>query len=88
MSFEVCYAPKNPIALYGDVSPVRSQTVYHAVAYATKANTPDAIILVSPKEPYVCVGYHQDLEREVDLDYCRANNLPVYRRDVDGAWYT
>jgi hypothetical protein len=31
------------------VSPLRSQTVYHAVAYAMKADTPNTIIMVSPK---------------------------------------
>jgi lipoate-protein ligase A len=66
------------------VSPVRSQTVYHAVAYAMKADTPNTIILVSPKDPYVCIGYHQDIEKEVDLDYCRVDRLPVYRREVGG----
>ncbi len=35
------------------VSPLRSQTVYHAVGYAMKENTPNTIILVSPSAPYV-----------------------------------
>ncbi|MEJ2556736.1 MAG: lipoate--protein ligase family protein, partial [Anaerolineae bacterium] len=56
----------------GSVSAVRSQTVYHAVAYAMSEDRPDTIILVSPDQPYVCVGYHQDVEKEVDLAYCRA----------------
>lgn len=68
----------------GHVSPVRSQTVYHAVAYAMTEDTPDTIILVSPTDPYVCIGYHQDLEKEVDLAYCRAQGLPVLRREVGG----
>lgn len=66
------------------VSPLRSQTVYHAVAYAMKENTPNTIIMVSPNAPYVCIGYHQDMQKEVDLDYCTANGLPVYRREVGG----
>ncbi len=76
----------NPIRLLdmGKVSPVRSQTVYHAVAYAMTEETPDTIVLVSPTAPYVCIGYHQDLEREVDLEYCRAHGLPVLRREVGG----
>ena len=68
----------------GTVSALRSQTVYHAVAHAMTEDTPDTIILVSPAEPYVCIGYHQELEKEVDLDYCRAHGLPVYRREVGG----
>ncbi len=66
------------------VSPLRSQTVYHAVGYAMKDNTPNTIILVSPNAPYVCVGYHQDLAKEVDVAYCEAHGLPVYRREVGG----
>jgi lipoate-protein ligase A len=47
-------------------------------------DTVDTIILVSPNQPYVCIGYHQDLEKEVDLAYCRAHGLPVLRREVGG----
>ena len=67
-----------------DVSPLRSQTVYHAVGYAMKADTPNTIIMVSPNAPYVCIGYHQDIQKEVDLEYCDAHGLPVYRREVGG----
>lgn len=68
----------------GAVPAVRSQTCYHAVGYAFGPETPDTIILVSPASPYVCVGFHQEAEREVDLEYCRQAGLPVYRREVGG----
>jgi len=66
------------------VSPLRSQTVYHAVAYAMKEDTPNTIIMVSPNAPYVCIGYHQDMQKEVDLEYVQANGLTVLRREVGG----
>ncbi len=66
------------------VPPVRSQTIYHAVAYALDENSPDTIILVAPTEPYVCIGFHQELEKEVDVEFCRAHGLPIYRREVGG----
>lgn len=66
------------------VSPLRSQTVYHAVGYAMKEDTPNTIIMVSPNAPYVSIGYHQDIQKEVDLEYCAQKNLPVYRREVGG----
>lgn len=69
---------------FHEVSPVRSQTVYHAAGYALTEESPDTIILVSSNQPYVCIGYHQDLEKEVDLDYCQAHSLPVMRREVGG----
>lgn len=67
-----------------NISPLRSQTVYHAVGYAMRPDTPNTILLVSPNMPYVCIGYHQDLQKEVDLEYCAKHNLPVYRREVGG----
>src|SRR3990170_2757619 len=52
------------------VSPLRSQTIYHAVGYALGADSPDTIMLVSPNAPYVSIGRHQDAAREVDLPDC------------------
>ena len=40
--------------------------------------------MVSPATPYVCVGYHQDVAQEVDLDYCQSKGVPVFRRDLGG----
>lgn len=68
----------------GDVSPVRSQTCYHAAAYMLGNASPDTIILVSPADPYVCIGYHQDLDKEIDREFCRTHGLPVFRREVGG----
>jgi lipoate-protein ligase A len=68
----------------GVVTPIRSQTVYHAVAYAMTEATADTVILVRPDAPYVSIGYHQDAEQEVDLAYCRDHGLPVIRREVGG----
>ncbi len=68
----------------GLVSPMRSQAIYHGVAYAMKPETPDTIILVGPTDPYVCIGYHQELEKEVDIEYCQQAGLPMFRREVGG----
>ncbi|MGE5263413.1 MAG: lipoate--protein ligase [Acidobacteriota bacterium] len=66
------------------VPPVRSQTIYHAVAYALDDRSPETIILVGPTEPYACIGFHQELEKEVDVEFCRAHGLPIFRREVGG----
>ena len=68
----------------GTVSALRSQTVYHGLAYARTETTPDTIVVARPASPYVCVGFHQDLDREVDVDHCRAIGLPVLRRETGG----
>jgi lipoate-protein ligase A len=57
-----------------------SQLIYHALAALGR----EALSLVSPAMPYVCIGFHQDAEQEVDLDYCRASHIPVFRRDLGG----
>ncbi len=66
------------------VPPVRSQTIYHAIAYALDQSSPDTIVLVGPTGPYVCIGFHQELDKEVDVEYCRAHALPIFRREVGG----
>jgi lipoate-protein ligase A len=57
-----------------------TQLIYHSLALLGK----EALCLVSPASPYVCIGYHQDLAQEVDLEFCRANGIPVFRREVGG----
>ncbi len=57
-----------------------SQLIYHALAERGE----EALSLVSPASPYVCIGYHQDVEQEVDLEFCRSRRIPVFRRDLGG----
>jgi lipoate-protein ligase A len=68
----------------GAVPYLESQTIYHGVAHAMDKATPNTIALVSPDRPYVCIGYHQELEKEIDLEYCRSQNVPILRREVGG----
>jgi len=64
----------------GHVPWLESQLIYHALPRLDM----EGLILLAPAEPYVCIGYHQDVEQEVDLDYCRAHDIPVFRREVGG----
>jgi len=65
--------------------PLIAQTFYEAVAHSVdRGSTANTVILVQPSSPYVCIGYHQELEKEVDLDYCRKNGLMVIRRSQGG----
>jgi lipoate-protein ligase A len=57
-----------------------TQLIYHSLALLGR----EALCLVSPATPYVCIGYHQDLAQEVDLEFCRANDIPIFRREVGG----
>ncbi len=64
----------------GHVPWLDSQLLYHTLPRLGM----EGLLLLAPAEPYVCVGYHQDAEQEVDLAYCRAEGLPVFRREVGG----
>lgn len=69
----------------GLAEPLVAQAFYEAVAEAIHRRlVGNTLILVQPASPYVCIGYHQDLEREIDLDYCRERSLPVIRRSQGG----
>lgn len=67
----------------GWVSGVRSQTLWHAVAEGMRPDDPAALALMSPREPYVSIGYHRRLD-ELDLDACARRRLPIYRRRAGG----
>jgi lipoate-protein ligase A len=64
----------------GHVPWLDSQLIYHALPRLGQ----EGLIILAPAEPYVCIGYHQDAEREVDLAYCRDQAIPVFRREVGG----
>ena len=68
---------------FGRVSPLRSQTLWHAVSYGVSATRQPTLSFVRPDAPYVCVGYHRSMA-EVDLAACAAAGWPVYRRMVGG----
>lgn len=57
-----------------------SQLIYHAMARVGA----EGLVILAPAEPYVCIGYHQDLRQEVDLAYCQEHGIPVFRREVGG----
>lgn len=69
---------------FGLESALRSQAVYHGLAECLATGDDALLTLVNPRSPYVCVGRHQSVALEVDLDYCRTAGLPVIRRAVGG----
>jgi lipoate-protein ligase A len=57
-----------------------SQLIYHAQPRVGV----EGINILAPREPYVCIGYHQDMVQEVDVAYCEEHGIPVFRREVGG----
>lgn len=69
----------------GALHPVDTQIIYEAVAVARSRDlVPDTLILCYPKSPLVCIGYHQELEKEVDYTFCKSQGIPVVRRILGG----
>lgn len=64
----------------GPVSWQESQLFYHALPRIGR----HGLFILRPASPYVCIGYHQDLEQEVDVAYCQAQGIPIFRREVGG----
>ncbi len=76
----------DPIRLLdlGEVSPLRSQALYHGLAESMDESGPDTIVLCRPAAPYFCVGYHQAPRAELNLAWCRKNGYPVLQRRIGG----
>jgi lipoate-protein ligase A len=64
----------------GKLPSQESMLIFHALA---RMGT-EALVIVSPKIPLVSIGYFQDAEQEVDLQYCRESKIPFMRREVGG----
>ncbi|HPU49334.1 MAG TPA: lipoate--protein ligase family protein [Syntrophomonadaceae bacterium] len=64
----------------GAVSWWESQCFYHALAMLGR----EGLIICYPTTPYICLGLHDDLEQEIDVDYCRDQSLPLIRRETGG----
>jgi lipoate-protein ligase A len=69
---------------FGFAPALTSQAVYHGIARAMTADADPVLSLVNPETPYVCVGVHQEIAKEIDEAFCAAHGLPVIRRRVGG----
>lgn len=57
-----------------------TQAIYHVLA----ENQQEGLVICRPAGRCVCLGLHDDLEQEVNMDYCRGNKIPIIRRDIGG----
>ena len=58
----------------------QSMLIFHALARMGV----EALDIVCPATPFLSIGYFQDAEQEVDLEYCKKQGLPIIRREVGG----
>jgi lipoate-protein ligase A len=64
----------------GDRPWEESMLIFHVLARMGV----EALDIVSPTTPFVSIGYFQDAEQDVDLQYCKNQGLPIIRREVGG----
>lgn len=64
----------------GAVSWWESQCYYHAMAHLGR----EGLIVCYPSSPYVCLGLHDDLDQEIDREYCEGKGIPIFRRETGG----
>ncbi len=68
-----------------DLDPIRIQAIYHALALSI-AKTPhiNIILLTTTNKTSICCGYHQNFYEEINIEYCKDNNIDLVRRIAGG----
>lgn len=59
---------------------LRSITLFHAMARLGR----EGLIITTPTDTYVSVGYFDKTEEIIDIEKCKKLNIPVIRREVGG----
>ncbi|MCP4202013.1 MAG: hypothetical protein GY769_08775 [bacterium] len=68
----------------GEVSAVRSQSIYHAIAAAMGQDDSPVGVLLRPASSLVSIGVDRDPADEVDLESCLEDRIPVLCRRLGG----
>ena len=69
----------------GAVDGYTMTNLYEAVAKAVSdGSSPNTVILDYPTNPFVNIGYHQLMEKEINIDYAREMGFSLVRRTIGG----
>lgn len=44
----------------------------------------DTLVICHPSAPFANAGVHQEVEREIDIEYCATHSIPIVRRVIGG----
>jgi lipoate-protein ligase A len=59
--------------------------LYEAVGHAVSAgNAPNTILLDHPEAPFVNIGFHQLMDKEINVEYARKAGFSLVRRTIGG----
>jgi lipoate-protein ligase A len=68
----------------GSVSAVDTLAVAYGVATRLGPESNPILALAEPNGPFLCAGANEDVERRMDLSFCREQGIPVLRRRIGG----
>jgi lipoate-protein ligase A len=59
--------------------------LYEAVGHAVSSGeAPNTVILNHPESPFVNIGYHQLMDKEINIDYAKKQGFILVRRTIGG----
>lgn len=69
----------------GAISGYTMTNLYEAVGHAVSSGeVPNTVILNHPESPFVNIGYHQLMEKEINVDFAREKGFILIRRTIGG----
>ena len=69
----------------GPIPPIETQIIYDMIAQGiTEGESENTLIICWPAEPLVSLGHFQEIEADIDTNFCRENNIFFTRRVIGG----
>ena len=69
----------------GAINGYTMTTLYEAVGHAVSSGeVPNTVILNHPESPFVNIGYHQLMDKEINVEYARKQGFILVRRTIGG----
>lgn len=69
----------------GAIDPLDTQVIYDMVAQGiTEGKSENTLIICWPAKPLVSLGYFQEIELDIDTQFCRKNKIVFTRRVIGG----
>ena len=68
----------------GSAPATQSQAAAYAIADRMAPGGAPAVVLADPLEPFLSVGANQNIERDIDLSFCRERGITLVRRRLGG----
>ncbi|MFX1369290.1 MAG: lipoate protein ligase C-terminal domain-containing protein [Promethearchaeota archaeon] len=69
----------------GPIPPIETQIIYDMIAQGiTEGESENTLIICWPAKPLVSLGYFQEIEKDIDTQFCRENGIFFTRRVIGG----